>query len=694
MTADEDRNGRRTCREQGETGLFVSEGAGVMEPRQDGVDQKANLGSPFFLILKIGLSVFACEAVIMLALVRLSPTSTLLTVLIDATALVLTLIPVLYFLVYRPLLGQVQVITETEAALHESHDRFLTLFQTCPDAITVTRIRDGRLTEVNDGFTLLSGYSHEDVLGKTTVDLPLWRSPEERGRLVSRLEQNGMVNNFEGQFYHKDGGIRTASISAKIITLGGEGHILSVARDVTDSKAAQLKQKTDYAFLLAVNAHRQKIPLIKAFVHEIQRVTGDSVIGIHTFEDGGSLTLQYCNGMKASFSRSNCRPSTGTAQCLCGFEAMEAFTSGWSLTPNPEDPIPIDITRRFLSSRQPRGGEAPCDIITAAGWESAALVPIQSQDKLLGLIHVMDSRKDVFTSQILDILKSASLHLASAMERINAEEALKRHRYELEEKVRIRTMDVMESNNQLLREIEERRRTEEELLAQRNKLRALSAELLETEARERRQIASELHDRIGQALALAKIKLGLLGESLTTPGTLDDVTEIRGFIEQAIADTRSLTFELSPPALYTLGLEAALAALIEQIGAQHAIKIELIKDDHPKMLDNCCRSIVYMAIRELILNVVKHAKAPNAWLTLRRAGDDLLAVVEDNGCGYDPSAVGGQNGWGNGFGLFSIEERLAPIGGRLAIESDIGRGTRAILTLPLDCGKRLSAGVK
>jgi RNA polymerase sigma factor (sigma-70 family) len=94
----------------------------------------------------------------------------------------------------------------------------------------------------------------------------------------------------------------------------------------------------------------------------------------------------------------------------------------------------------------------------------------------------MDSRKDVFTSQILDILKSASLHLASAMERINAEEALKRHRYELEEKVRMRTMDVMESNNQLLREIEERRRTEEELLAQRNKLRALSAELLETEA--------------------------------------------------------------------------------------------------------------------------------------------------------------------------------------------------------------------
>ncbi|MFZ7125116.1 MAG: PAS domain-containing sensor histidine kinase [Desulfobacterales bacterium] len=659
------------------------------ESTRSAADHRVIPVSPSLLVQKIVLSVFASEAAIMLALVFLPVTSPLLVAFIDASVLTLILLPVLYLYAYRPLFEHVGSIAQAEIALKESRERYLTLFQTCPDAITFTRRRDGLLIEINYGFTQLTGYSADEVIGTTTLGLPLWCRIEDRDRMLTALQREGRVYNFEAQFRRKDGGILTASISANAVVFDGEEHILTVVRDVTDIRAAQQKIETDYAFLLAANANHQKPMLFKAIADEIQTAIGCAAIGVHAIDDAGGLLFQYHNGFHERIDQFQCPWDIETSQCPYCQNILKTISSEQSL--KSEKRIRFGGSERLPGAWSGKNCQARCNHCIAAGLESIALASVQSEGRMVGLVHAADTRNDFFSGQKLEILKSAALHLGSAMDRIHAGEALKQHQQNLEQEIRLRTADLTETNRRLLHEVEERRRTETELLRQRNKLRALSAELLETEARERRQIANELHDRIGQTLAVAKIKLGLLGQSVQGAGFSNDVAGIRDFIEQAIADTRSLTFELSPPALYTLGVEVALGGLIEQISAQHAIKIELINHEHSIDMDHRCRSIAFMAVRELLLNVVKHADARNVHLTLKRSGDHLLAIVEDNGRGFDPAEAGIRSGRGGGFGLFSIEERLAPIGGRVAIESTIGQGTRAMLTLPLDCGIRHSA---
>ena len=206
-----------------------------------------------------------------------------------------------------------------------------------------------------------------------------------------------------------------------------------------------------------------------------------------------------------------------------------------------------------------------------------------------------------------------------------------------------------------------------------------------TEERERRHIATELHDRIGQTLAVTKIKLGELREASASSEVAKALGEIRGFIEQTIQDTRSLTFELSPPVLYELGLEAALAWLINQTREKHGLRIELKDDGQSKPLDNGCRVIVFQAARELLFNIVKHARAHSATVSVRKDDNDIRIDIEDDGIGFDSSELEATEIGSRGFGLFSIRERLRPLGGRMEIHSEPGGGTHVTLVAPLNC---------
>jgi PAS domain-containing protein len=156
-------------------------------------------------------------------------------------------------------------------------------------------------------------------------------------------------------------------------------------------------------------------------------------------------------------------------------------------------------------------------------------------------------------------------------DRKRIEDALQSAHDNMEQQVKIRTAQLVSANKQLNAEIEERKTKEKKLLEHQVKLRSLSSELLLTEERERRHIATELHDRIGQNLAVTKIKLGEMRAASVSSGTAEALDGIRKFIEQTIQDTRSLTFELSPPVLYELGLEAALAWLVNLTREKHGL---------------------------------------------------------------------------------------------------------------------------
>ena len=240
----------------------------------------------------------------------------------------------------------------------------------------------------------------------------------------------------------------------------------------------------------------------------------------------------------------------------------------------------------------------------------------------------------------------------------------------------------------LFEDITERRESEEKIRTYQEQLQSLASELSLTEERERRRLATVLHDHIAQLLVVAKGKFEKIQESTLYRSVAKPMEEIRRLIEESIRYTRSLVFELSPPILYELGFEPAMEWLAEHMEKQYGLAVAVEDDDNPKPLDNEARVLLFRAVRELLFNVLKHSQASGARVCMRRAGEHLEVIVEDNGVGFAPDKPGGSSGKIEGFGLFSIRERLNYFGGRMEIESTPGEVTRVILTLPLQPDKK------
>ena len=263
-------------------------------------------------------------------------------------------------------------------------------------------------------------------------------------------------------------------------------------------------------------------------------------------------------------------------------------------------------------------------------------------------------------------------------ERKEAEEELIKYRDHLEELVEERTADLIRTNEELQQEIADRKKAETKLLDYQKQLQSLTSQISLIEENEKRRIASELHDCVGQNLALSKIKLGQLNKSAPSGELRNDIREILRIIEQTITETRTLTFELSPPILYELGLSQAIKWLIDQFKKKHGLEIYLKDDGHEKPFDNSIRLFLFQAVRELLVNIAKHAKADSAKIEMRKDNSQLYITVEDNGIGFSGPSV-----TYNGYGLFNIRERMNHINGHFEIKSKPGRGTRVTLIAPL-----------
>jgi PAS domain S-box-containing protein len=240
----------------------------------------------------------------------------------------------------------------------------------------------------------------------------------------------------------------------------------------------------------------------------------------------------------------------------------------------------------------------------------------------------------------------------------------------------------------LFEDITERRESEEKIRTYQQQLQSLASELSLTEERERRRLATVLHDHIAQLLVVAKGKFERIQESTLYKSFTKPMEEIRRLIEESIRYTRSLVFELSPPILYELGFEPAMEWLAEHMQQQYGLVVEVENDDQPKPLDNEGRVLLFRAVRELLFNVLKHAQASCTKVGLHRDGECLKIVVEDNGVGFAPEKLCAANGKIAGFGLFSIRERLHYFGGSMEIESIPGEVTRVTLTLPIKPEKK------
>ena len=267
--------------------------------------------------------------------------------------------------------------------------------------------------------------------------------------------------------------------------------------------------------------------------------------------------------------------------------------------------------------------------------------------------------------------------------RKRVEEELAKYRQHLEVSVKERTAESSKTNKQLMQEIKERKLAKENLRGYQKKLRSLASELSSTEERERKRIAANLHDYIAQNLSICKMKLGELQKSASSADVAENLGKIKTIIEQANHYARSLMFEISPPVLYELGLKSALEWLIERVEDQSGISVLLEDDDNSKPLSDEVLILLFRAVRELLINVVKHGQTPQAAISVCKESKNIRIDIKDDGVGFDSAKIGTYGEGAGGFGLFNIRERLDYVGGRLLIKSQPGEGTAVTLLAPL-----------
>ena len=252
-------------------------------------------------------------------------------------------------------------------------------------------------------------------------------------------------------------------------------------------------------------------------------------------------------------------------------------------------------------------------------------------------------------------------------------------------------VELYRMNRALQDEIAVRKETERRLALRTSEvqqlvgqLRALALELSKAEQRERRRLAKILHDHMQQLLVSAKMQLSVLKQSAgAEPTTSSTIKEMESTIEEALAVSRSVTVELSPPVLDQAGLTAALEWLGDRLEEKYHFKVNINAHGRPEPASEEERFLLFECARELLFNAVKHSGVTEVDLELSTTEDHRIKiVVEDKGNGFDRNRPLRAKEHNTSFGLFSVQQRLAHLGGELQVDSAPGQGARITVLAP------------
>lgn len=508
-----------------------------------------------------------------------------------------------------------------ERAFRELGDKYRNIFENIGDGILIADKKTRKIVEVNRAMCDILGYRRDEILGLSLDDI---RSP---GDLPSVPEQSGRTaHNADGEIRsearvrRKDGTVFHADIGHATVSLNGVLCAVEIVRDITEKKMLD--------------------DLIRISNEELKRQILESTIAL---EDAGILLNRKIIEHMLSHE---------TLKIL--LKAVESLPIGITIA---------DADNRILYVNPADAKMHGYYVSDLIGRNTAVYAAAGArEDKTFEQIH----RLGVWTRESVNLRENGEpfpVHLTSV------------------------TIKHPEGTSPciitLCEDITERKNAEFALVRHAEQLRTLSSRLIEAREEERKYIARELHDEIGQQLTALKLSLDMM--QLMVPaaqaGKLRDAQALAaGLLEQV----RNLSLDLRPTMLDDFGLLPALKWHFDRYRSRTGIRVAFHQRGVKQRFEPRIETAIYRVIQESLTNVARHARVTEAAVSLVMRGGSLSLIVADRGAGFDPGGIDRRTA-----GLLGMQERIATLGGRMTIQSKPGDGVLVTATVPLE---RMSAG--
>jgi len=619
-----------------------------------------------------------------------------------------------------------QHLLETEKALRITEQTLSTAFRSSPDAFSINPFPNGPYFEVNEGYTTLTGYSRDEVLGKSPRDLDLWVDPAERARVLSRLTDTGFVRDAEFRFRTKGGEVRFGNMSASLIDYAGTPCSLVMVRDITDRKEAEqiLRSSEERFRSLVQNLHvgivsydsNARIVYANAAVLELLGVPLEQTVGktvtelnlVAVYEDGSPVPNDLRPVPTAIATRLPQRNR------LLGWRLHGRTDIVWTLMDTvPEFSSTGELSRVIVSFTNLTEQRRAADALRESEERFRTLV----RDLHVAVVlHAPDGA--------IEFANRTALHMFSAAEGDvigKTAEQLELHPVdeagkpmpELDrpiEKV-LRTLQPVhnvvvglprpenpqnivwifgnavpqfDSNGRLLRVIASFSDITEMKNAERA-IHSLTSHLLKLQDEERRRLGRELHDGLAQTVLAINLSLAQARQSIrpTDEIAARALEKTRHLTQQISREIRTLSYLLHPPLLDDLGLVSALKEYAQGFSDRSGIDTQLFLLSSFDRLPQPVETALFRIVQEALTNIQRHSGSPTAKIRLRLENSVVTLEIIDFGRGMTlPSRDSGSDDPRLGVGIPGMRERMALFGGSLDIFSD-NHGTTVRATIPL-----------
>jgi signal transduction histidine kinase len=304
---------------------------------------------------------------------------------------------------------------------------------------------------------------------------------------------------------------------------------------------------------------------------------------------------------------------------------------------------------------------------------------------LSGAVKVITALASVPTAILLIQLVPQGLALPSPetlrieiAERARAQDALDEAKNELELRVRERTAELQNTNEELLAEVSQRKQTQEDLRRSEEELQSLAGRLIAVQEAERKRIARDLHDDLSQRLALHSVDLGFLRQSLPASSvTASELERLRSNANGLALEVRQIAHNLHHPQL-ALGFQHGASSFCREFSEQHGIVVQLTNEGDLKQIPETASLVLFRVLQEALGNVAKHSGADWVAVFIAAENDQARLRLTDHGRGFDTESAQS----GGGLGLISMRERLRLVGGTMSVTSSHGQGTEIEAVIP------------